>query len=103
MIPSCSHTGTPSIPFEGFRHFTSSTMAGSASLIKARTRASDSPRQAPSFLMRESMRWDGESPPFAAYDALFDLVDDCFIRIHRASIIFQPFPDGSRKLASMAP
>jgi hypothetical protein len=32
MIPSCSHTGTPS-GFDGFRHFTSSTTSGSASLM----------------------------------------------------------------------
>src|SRR4051812_46621685 len=79
MIPSCSHTGTPSIPFEGFRHFTSSTMSGSASLIRARTRASVSPRQSVSFLIRASMRSDGESSPFAAFDALFDLVNGRFM------------------------
>ena len=31
MIPSCDHTGTPRIEFDGFLHFTSSTTSGSAS------------------------------------------------------------------------
>ena len=28
MMPACSHTGTPSIAFDGFLHFTSSTTSG---------------------------------------------------------------------------
>src|SRR5262245_19235464 len=38
MMPSCSHTGTPRIAFDGFLHFTSSTTSGSASLMRVRTR-----------------------------------------------------------------
>src|SRR5262245_17160545 len=45
MIPSCDHTGTPRIPFDGFRHFTSSTASGSACLMIARIRDSMSLRQ----------------------------------------------------------
>ena len=48
MIPACSHTGTPNIAFDGFLHFTSSTISGSASLMRLRTRASVSPRQSAS-------------------------------------------------------
>src|SRR5262245_55367745 len=62
MMPACSHTGTPSIAFEGFRHFTASTTSGSAALMSARTRASVSPRQSPSAAMRASIRWEGEAP-----------------------------------------
>ena len=35
MMPSCSHTGTPRIPFDGFRHFTASIISGSASPMSA--------------------------------------------------------------------
>src|SRR3990172_9358630 len=45
MIPSWHHTGTPSIEFDGFLHFTSSAASGSASLIRARSRESISPLQ----------------------------------------------------------
>src|SRR6185312_16770218 len=65
MIPPCSHTGTPSIAFDGFRHFTSSTTSGSASLMRRRTRPSASPRQSPSFLILASISRAGESPDFA--------------------------------------
>src|SRR3954454_4762367 len=61
MIPACSHTGTPSIEFDGFRHFTSSTTSGSACLISVRTRLSISPRQSPSFLILASISRDGDS------------------------------------------
>src|SRR5215475_4205999 len=71
MMPSCSHTGTPSIPFDGLRHFTSSTTPGSACLMMARTRASVSPRQSPSFLIRASISRAGDSPSFALVAALF--------------------------------
>ena len=54
MMPACSHTGTP-------RHFHVSTTSGSASLMRARTRASVSPRQSASSLMRASISWEGES------------------------------------------
>ena len=40
MMPACDHAGTPSIEFEGFLHFTSSTALGSASLMSLRIRAS---------------------------------------------------------------
>src|ERR1700741_34670 len=56
MMPACSHTGTP-------LHFHASTTSGSASLMRLRTRASVSPRQSPSSLIRASIRRDGESPP----------------------------------------
>src|SRR4051812_20671904 len=63
MIPSCSHTGTP-------RHFHSSTTSGSACLMRARTRASVSPRQSLSSLILESISREGESPPFAPFEPL---------------------------------
>ena len=74
MMPSCSHTGTPSIAFDGFLHFTSSTTSGSACLMIFRTRASTSPRQSPSAAMRASIRWEGE----VAASALFALARGLF-------------------------
>ena len=71
MIPSCSHTGTPSIAFDGFLHFTSSTTSGSACLMRLRTRASVSPRQSPSSLILASISREGESSPFASFEPLF--------------------------------
>src|SRR5262245_52536459 len=62
MIPSCSHTGTPRIEFDGFLHFTSSTTSGSASLMSFRTRASVSPRQSLSALILASISREGEAP-----------------------------------------
>src|SRR4051812_5371901 len=56
MIPSCDHTGTP-------RHFHSSTTSGSACLTMARIRASISPRQSPSSLIRPSICFEGEAFP----------------------------------------
>src|ERR1044071_4380681 len=56
MMPLCSHTGTP-------RHFHSSTMSGSACLIRARSRASSAPRQSPSSLILPSMSWLGVFMP----------------------------------------
>src|SRR3954462_8111789 len=44
-IPSCDQTGTPAIAFDGFRHFRSSVIAGSASRISARTWARVAARQ----------------------------------------------------------
>src|SRR4051812_37961094 len=44
-IPLCDQTGTPTIPFDGFFHFCSSIISGSASRISARMRASVSTRQ----------------------------------------------------------
>src|SRR5579862_9192164 len=67
MMPSCSHTGTP-------RHFHSSTTPGQASLMRLRTRASVSPRQSPSSLIRASISRDGEVPAFAFVAALLAFV-----------------------------
>src|SRR5215204_3182344 len=63
MRPACSHTGTPSIPFDGFLHFTASTTSGSAALMRLRTRASVSPRQSPSAWILASTSWEGEGSP----------------------------------------
>src|SRR5580704_7681726 len=63
MIPACSHTGTP-------RHFHSSTTSGQASLMRARTRASVSPRQSPSSLILPSISREGEALSFAFVAAL---------------------------------
>src|SRR5437588_8521217 len=54
MIPSCDQTGT--------LHFHSSTTAGSACLISARTRASVSPRQSPSSSILASIMSEGDLP-----------------------------------------
>src|SRR3954453_22939729 len=63
MMPSCDHAGTPRIPFDGFRHFTSSTASGSACLISVRTCSSVS--------LRQSLA--GESP-FDSFALLFGLL-----------------------------
>src|SRR5262245_25058299 len=44
-IPLCDQTGTPTIPFDGFFHFRSSIISGSACRISARMRARVWPRQ----------------------------------------------------------
>src|SRR6186997_3444050 len=44
-MPLCDQTGTPAMPFDGFFHFRSSIIAGSASKISARMRASVASRQ----------------------------------------------------------
>src|SRR5262249_44686081 len=75
MIPSCSHTGTPSIEFEGFLHFTSSTTSGSACLMIARTRASVSPRQSPNAAIFASISRVGEAPPLASFEPLLLFMD----------------------------
>src|SRR5690242_12722192 len=54
MIPSWDHTGT--------FHFHSSTTSGSASLIRARSRASVLPRQSLSSLIRASIVCEGDLP-----------------------------------------
>src|SRR6266540_2887396 len=46
-IPACDQTGTPAIPFDGFFHFRSSIISGSASRISARMRVRVSSRQSP--------------------------------------------------------
>src|SRR5262249_42530114 len=71
MMPSRSHTGTPSIAFDGFRHFTSSTMSGSASLIRLLIRASVSPRQSLSSLILASISREGEPALFSSFAPLF--------------------------------
>src|SRR6266576_1521964 len=64
MMPACDHTGTP-------LHFHSSTTSGSACLMRARTRASVSPRQSLSSLILASISREGESPAFASFEPLF--------------------------------
>src|SRR5689334_10860360 len=68
-MPSCDHTGTP-------RHFHSSTTSGSACLISARTRASISPRQSLSSLIRASIKREGDAVLVAAvfFTAFFILL-----------------------------
>src|SRR5262249_25942376 len=53
-IPSCDQTG--------FSHFHSSTISGSASLIRARIRPSVSPRQSPSSAILLSISREADSP-----------------------------------------
>src|SRR6266487_3606996 len=53
MIPWCDQTGTPTIAFDGFLHFRSSIISGSASRMSARMRARVSSRQSP----RPRIRW----------------------------------------------
>src|SRR5262245_19882435 len=84
MMPPCSHTGTPSMEFEGFLHFTSSTTSGSACLISARTRASVSPRQSPSFLIRASISREGESPASTFGTPLFFMPVVAFFNVGSA-------------------
>src|SRR5215469_6245880 len=59
IIPSWYHTGTP-------LHFHSSTIFGSASLIRARRRASILPRQSPSSSILASINWEGDFPCFGS-------------------------------------
>src|SRR5215204_1795312 len=54
MIPLRSQTGTPA-GFDGFRHFTSSTISASDSRMIRRRRASVAPRQSPSDAILESI------------------------------------------------
>src|SRR5437762_4017222 len=70
IIPACDHTGTPP-GFVGLTHFNSSTTSGSACLMRARTRASVSPRQSLSSLVLASINREGESPPFASFEPIF--------------------------------
>src|SRR5512135_2356460 len=72
MMPSCSHTGTPS-GLDTFRHFTSSTTLGAASLMSARRRDSISPRHPPRALILASISFDGDSPA-AAVDVFLVLL-----------------------------
>src|SRR5579864_2884374 len=59
IIPSWDQTGTP-IGLLGFFHFTSSTKAGAAFLIKARRSDNFSPRQSSWFLIIASISWEGD-------------------------------------------
>ncbi len=80
MIPACDQTGTPAMEFDGFRHLTSSITSGSACLMRARSRASVSPRQSSSSTILASMSWEGESPAFPSVETLlvfFMVVVDC--------------------------
>src|SRR5262245_37553801 len=76
MIPSCDHTGTPNIEFDGFRHFTSSTTSGAASRISLRIRVSIAPRQSPGPLLFASLCLEGEAPaiPFIGRLSIFFIV-----------------------------
>src|SRR6476620_4896868 len=71
MIPACDHTGTPSIEFDGFRHFTSSTTSGSACRMSRRTRASVSPRQSLRSGTRASIGREGGPPPLPSGEPPF--------------------------------
>jgi hypothetical protein len=61
-IPWCDQTGTPAIAFDGFLHFRSSIISGSASRISARMRAKVSSRQSPSSRLRWSMSREAGFP-----------------------------------------
>src|SRR5687767_6161451 len=56
-IPLCDQTGTPAILFDGFFHFRSSVISGSASMMSARIRANVSSRQSPSELVDDLRGW----------------------------------------------
>ena len=78
-IPSCDQTGTPAIAFDGFLHFRSSIISGSASRISARMRARVSSRQSPRSRIRWSMSREADFPGLAfapAFGGDFDLVAD---------------------------
>src|ERR671915_1532707 len=61
-IPWCDQTGTPAIAFDGFLHFRSSIISGSASRISARMRARVSPRHPPRSRFRWSMSREAGFP-----------------------------------------
>src|SRR5690242_20686122 len=80
MMPACSHTGTPSIELDGFRHFTSSTTSGSACLIRLLTRASVSPRQPASSFILASISWEGEASSFSSAEVVsLSFIAQCFM------------------------
>src|SRR6266404_8517978 len=54
-IPLCDQTGIPAIAFDGFLHFRSSVISGSASRISARMWARVSSRKSPKSRIRWSM------------------------------------------------
>src|SRR5262247_427067 len=74
MIPACDHTGTP-------LHFHSSTPSGSACFMRVRIRASISPRQSFSSLIRASINRAGESPPLPSLEPLFFIVVVAFFMV----------------------
>src|SRR5688572_1243927 len=86
MIPACSHTGTPNIAFDGFLHFTSSTTSGSACRISARIRASVSPRQSLSCLIRASINREGASAALAWFAPLFFMGFVAFVMLIRSHL-----------------
>src|SRR6185369_1663134 len=76
MSPSCDQTGTPAIAFEGFFHFRSSIISGSASRISLRMRARVSSRQSPNARLRLSMGREEDLLFAPAFFADVDLVVD---------------------------
>src|SRR3954466_8040737 len=58
--PLCDQVGTPA-GFDGFLHFRSSVISGSASRIRARSRQSSSPLQSPGLSIPSSIGFDGDS------------------------------------------
>jgi hypothetical protein len=73
-IPLCDQTGTPAIAFDGFLHFRSSVISGSASRISARMRASVSSRHPPRSRIRWSMIREAGFPVVPAFGGDLDLV-----------------------------
>src|SRR5438105_4585507 len=73
MIPSCDQTGTP-------LHFHSSTISGSASLTRLRSRLSIVPRQSASSSIRSSMIWSSQasSCPFLLRELVIHVHADQF-------------------------
>src|SRR5882724_10841949 len=61
-IPWCDQTGTPAIAFDGFLHFRSSIISGSAFRISARMRARVLSRQSPRSRFGWSMSREAGSP-----------------------------------------
>src|SRR5688572_10408923 len=75
-IPLCDQTGTPVIAFDGFFHFCSSIISGSASRIRVRMRARVSSRQSLRSAFRWSMRREAGFPVAPAFGRDLDLVAD---------------------------
>src|SRR5262245_49916296 len=60
MMPSCDQTGVPGLV--GLTHFHSSTMSGSACLMRVRILLRVSPRQSPRSVIRSEMSSDADGP-----------------------------------------